>query len=61
MPAFIGYVSAIIVIMLLVCFIISVVQRNVLIIGLPIVVFAVYYIMIINMFLFQVLEGCLQH
>ena len=30
--------------MLLVCFIISIVQRNVLIIGLPLVVFAVYYI-----------------
>lgn len=43
-PAFIGYVSAIFVIMLLVCFIISIVQRNVLIIGLPLVVFAVYYI-----------------
>lgn len=43
-PAFIGYVSAIFIIMLLVCFIISIVQRNVLIIGLPLVVFAVYYI-----------------
>ena len=43
-PAFIGYVSAIFVIMLLVCFIISIVQRNVLIIELPLVVFAVYYI-----------------
>lgn len=43
-PAFIGYVSAIFVIMLLVCFIISIVQRNVLIIGLPFIVFAVYYI-----------------
>ena len=43
-PAFIGYVSAIFVIMLLVCFIISIVQRNVLIIGLPLVAFAVYYI-----------------
>lgn len=43
-PAFIGYVSAIFVIMLLVCFIISIVQRNVLIIGLPLIVFAVYYI-----------------
>ena len=43
-PAFIGYVSAIFVIMLLVCFIISIVQRNVIIIGLPLIVFAVYYI-----------------
>ena len=43
-PAFIGYISAIFVIMLLVCFIISIIQRNVLIIGLPLVVFAVYYI-----------------
>lgn len=43
-PAFIGYVSAIFIITLLVCFIISIVQKNVLIIGLPLVVFAVYYI-----------------
>lgn len=43
-PAFIGYISAIFIITLLVCFIISIVQRNVLIIGLPLVVFAVYYI-----------------
>lgn len=43
-PAFIGYVSAIFIIALLVCFIISIVQKNVLIIGLPLVVFAVYYI-----------------
>ena len=43
-PAFVGYVSAIFIIALLVCFIISIVQRNVLIIGLPLVVFAVYYI-----------------
>lgn len=43
-PAFIGYVSAIFIIALLVCFVISIVQRNVLIIGLPLVVFAVYYI-----------------
>lgn len=43
-PAFIGYVSAIFIIALLVCFVISIAQRNVLIIGLPLVVFAVYYI-----------------
>lgn len=43
-PAFIGYASAIFIIALLVCFIISIVQKNVLIIGLPLVVFAVYYI-----------------
>lgn len=43
-PAFIGYVSAIFIIALLVCFIISIIQKNVLIIGLPLVVFAVYYI-----------------
>lgn len=43
-PAFIGYVSAIFIIALLICFIVSIVQRNVLIIGLPLVVFAVYYI-----------------
>ena len=43
-PAFIGYVSAIFIIALLICFIISIAQRNVLIIGLPLVVFAVYYI-----------------
>lgn len=43
-PTFIGYVSAIFIITLLVCFIISIVQKNVLIIGLPLVVFAVYYI-----------------
>lgn len=43
-PAFIGYISAIFIITLLVCFIISIVQRNILIIGLPLVVFAVYYI-----------------
>lgn len=43
-PAFIGYVSAIFIIALLICFVISIAQRNVLIIGLPLVVFAVYYI-----------------
>lgn len=43
-PTFIGYVSAIFIIALLVCFVISIAQRNVLIIGLPLVVFAVYYI-----------------
>ena len=43
-PAFIGYVSAIFIIALLICFIISIAQRNVLVIGLPLVVFAVYYI-----------------
>lgn len=43
-PAFIGYVSAIFIIALLICFIISIAQRNVLIIGLPLVVFAVYYV-----------------
>lgn len=43
-PAFIGYVSAIFIIALLICFIISIAQRNVLIIGLPLVVFVVYYI-----------------
>lgn len=43
-PAFIGYVSAIFIIALLVCFVISIAQRNVLIIGLPLVIFAVYYI-----------------
>lgn len=43
-PAFIGYVSAIFIIALLICFIISIAQRNVLIIGLPLIVFAVYYI-----------------
>ena len=43
-PTFIGYVSAIFIIALLICFIISIAQRNVLIIGLPLVVFAVYYI-----------------
>lgn len=43
-PTFIGYISAIFIITLLVCFIISIVQRNVLIIELPLVVFAVYYI-----------------
>lgn len=43
-PAFIGYVSAIFIIALLICFIISIAQRNVLIIELPLVVFAVYYI-----------------
>lgn len=43
-PAFIGYISAIFIIALLICFIISIVQRNVLIIGLPLIVFAVYYI-----------------
>lgn len=43
-PAFIGYVSAIFIIALLVCFVISIAKRNVLIIGLPLVVFAVYYI-----------------
>lgn len=43
-PAFIGYVSAIFIIALLICFVISIAQRNVLIIGLPLVVFTVYYI-----------------
>lgn len=43
-PTFIGYVSAIFIIALLVCFVISIAQRNVLIIGLPLVIFAVYYI-----------------
>lgn len=43
-PAFIGYISAIFIIALLICFIISIAQRNVLIIGLPLIVFAVYYI-----------------
>lgn len=43
-PTFIGYVSAIFIIALLICFIISIAQRNVLIIGLPLIVFAVYYI-----------------
>ena len=43
-PTFIGYVSAIFIIALLVCFVISIAQRNVLIIGLPLVVFVVYYI-----------------
>lgn len=43
-PTFIGYVSAIFIIALLVCFVISIAQRNVLIIGLPLVVFAIYYI-----------------
>lgn len=43
-PAFIGYVSAIFIIALLVCFVISIAQRNVLIIGLSLVIFAVYYI-----------------
>lgn len=43
-PAFIGYVSAIFIIALLICFVISIAQRNVLIIGLPLIVFAVYYI-----------------
>lgn len=43
-PTFIGYVSAIFIIALLICFVISIAQRNVLIIGLPLVVFTVYYI-----------------
>lgn len=43
-PTFIGYVSAIFIIALLICFVISIAQRNVLIIGLPLIVFAVYYI-----------------
>lgn len=43
-PAFIGYVSAVFIIALLVCFIFSIVKRNVFIIALPIAVFAVYYI-----------------
>lgn len=43
-PTFIGYVSAIFIIALLVCFVISIAQRNVLIISLPLVVFVVYYI-----------------
>lgn len=43
-PTFIGYVSAIFIIALLVCFVISIAQRNVLIIGLPLIVFVVYYI-----------------
>lgn len=43
-PAFIGYVSAIFIIALLICFVVSIARRNVLIIGLPLVVFAVYYI-----------------
>lgn len=42
--AFIGYVSAIFIIALLICFVISIAQRNVLIIGLPLVAFTVYYI-----------------
>ena len=43
-PTFIGYISAIFIIALVVCFVISIAQKNVLIIGLPLVVFAVYYI-----------------
>lgn len=43
-PAFVGYISAIFIIALLICFVISIAQRNVLIIGLPLIVFAVYYI-----------------
>lgn len=43
-PAFIGYISAIFVIALIFCFVASIIQRNVLIIGLPLIVFAIYYI-----------------
>lgn len=43
-PTFIGYISAVFIIALLVCFVFSIVKRNVLIIALPIAVFAVYYI-----------------
>lgn len=43
-PTFIGYISAIFIIALLVCFVFSVIERNVLIIALPVAVFAVYYV-----------------
>lgn len=43
-PAFIGYISAIFVIALIFCFVASIIQRNVLIIGLPLIVFTIYYI-----------------
>lgn len=43
-PAFIGYISAIFIIALIFCFVASIIQRNVLIIGLPLIVFAIYYI-----------------
>lgn len=43
-PAFIGYISAIFVIALVFCFVASIIQRNVLIIGLPFIVFVIYYI-----------------
>lgn len=43
-PAFIGYISAIFIIALVFCFVASIIQRNVLIIGLPLIVFVIYYI-----------------
>lgn len=43
-PIFIGYISSVFIIALLVCFVFSIVKRNVFIIALPVAVFAVYYI-----------------